>query len=88
MLYILLEGRSGQQAPGLPSGNVQAASGVARTRSYQTAQSLIGRHFDSNPPIERQLFPGEASEKSLEGMNPHTPPSIGVRGVDNGAFLR
>jgi hypothetical protein len=92
MLCILLEGRSGQQAPGLPSGNVQAASGVAnRTRSYQTAQSLIGRHFDSNPPIEGQLpegMIGVASLKSLKGTYPHMPPSMGVRGVFNGAFFR
>jgi hypothetical protein len=49
-LKILFAGRSGQQAPGPPSAKAQAAPGVAKTRSYQTAQSLTGRHFDSNPP--------------------------------------
>ncbi len=68
-IEILFAGRSGQQAPGPPSAKAQPVPGVAKTRSYQTAQSLTGRHFDSKPPTAGQILKEEFGEEKSKSLN-------------------
>ena len=52
---LLLGRTGGQQVPGHPLTSLQAVQGVAKTTSYQMAQSLIGRHWESWSAMIGQL---------------------------------